>query len=63
MLGSWVVEEEEGGGAVREKVRRTRGDSSASTERARKAAEASRAVGRGMDKVLLRGRGLVGGVR
>lgn len=42
----------EGEGAMREKVRRTRGESSVSTERAERAAEARRAVGRGMSRVL-----------
>ena len=39
-------------GAVREKERWTRGESSASTLRARKAEDASRCVGRGMDIIL-----------
>lgn len=38
-------------GETREKVRRTRGESSASTDRAERAAEARRAVGSGMSMV------------
>lgn len=45
----------EGEGAMREKVRRTRGESSVSTERAERAAEARRAVGRGMSRVSVQG--------
>jgi len=40
------------GGVVREKARRTRGESSASTERAREAVEARWGVGKGMFRVL-----------
>jgi hypothetical protein len=37
---------------VKEKARRTRGESSASTERARRAVDARLGVGKGMDRVL-----------
>lgn len=55
-LGAQEEEEEVSGeGEMREKVRRTRGESSASTERAERAADARRGVGRGMSRVLLGG--------
>lgn len=47
------MEEAEGGGEAREKVRRTSGESSGSTERARRAILARRGVGKGRVIVLI----------
>lgn len=58
--GSEVVFESSEEGEIREKVRRTRGESSASTDRAERAADARRGVGRGMSIVLFGVSGLRG---